>query len=135
MFYTAFLIALGVSIPLLIVMLIAFVLYGRMSNSYHMRKLAVENRIDLQELLATLELIIHTEEALYEQYLNTNSDIDITTINNSELTNIYQELSMRCLKAVSPQFWSMTENYMTRESIQTYITQRVLQYLTDKIEG
>jgi hypothetical protein len=42
---------------------------------------------------------------------------------------------MRCLKAVSPQFWEMVEVYMTRESAQTYITQRVYDYLAKKVQG
>ena len=135
MFIQAFAISVAVCIPICIILIVAIALYGHYTSDYRVRKLTLSNRMELQDLLATLELIIHTEEALYEQYLSTNSDIDLTKINNSELTNIYQELSMRCLKAVSPQFWDMVGLYMTKEAIQTYITQRTLQYLTDKIEG
>lgn len=98
------------------------------------KTLAMENRVDLGDLFIALEFIIKTESDLYEQYLANNSGNDFTTITNNEFNNIYKELSMRCLKAISPQFWESAEVYITRETIQTYVTQRVFNYLADKIK-
>ena len=97
------------------------------------KTLAMENRVDLGELFVALEFIIKTESDLYEQYLANNTGNDLTTITNTEFKNIYEALSMRCLKAISPQFWESAEVYITRETVQTYVTQRVFNYLADKI--
>jgi hypothetical protein len=99
------------------------------------RQAPLEHKIELSDLFVNLEFVIKIECDLYETYLENNTDQDLTTITNTEFTNIYQDLSMRCLKAVSPQFWEMVEVYMTRESAQTYITQRVYDYLAKKVQG
>ena len=135
MFANAFLTSLGICIPVACLLLLAYFLFVYLKREEQRRKMVLENRMDLTELFAALEVIIVTEENLYEQYLKTNTDTDITTLTNSEMTNIYRDLSMRCLKAVSPAFWDAVEVYMTREAVQTYITQRVMQYLTDKIQA
>lgn len=98
------------------------------------KTLAMENRVDLGELFIALEFIIKTESDLYEQYLADNTGNDYTTLTNNEFNNIYKELSMRCLKAISEQFWESVEVYVTRETVQTYVTQRVFSYLADKIK-
>lgn len=128
-----FVIAIQIALAVMIPLVIFFVLIYFMIEKLYLKKLTMENRIDLVDLFGAIELIVATEAALYEQYLKTNSDIDITKITNDEFLNIYNDLSMRCLKAVSPQFWESAELYMNREALQTYITEKVLQYLTDKI--
>lgn len=105
----------------------------RIKKKHRQKTLAMENRVPLEELFIALEFIIKTESDLYEQYLANNSGTDFTTITNQEFNNIYQELSMRCLKAISTQFWESAEVYVTRETIQTYVTQRVFNFLADKI--
>lgn len=128
-----FLNTLQISIAIFIPLALFFLMVYLFMEKLYLKKLTIENRIDLVELFGAIDLIIATEAALYEQYLRINSDIDITKITNEEFINIYNDLSMRCLRAVSPQFWESAELYMDREAIQTYITEKVLQYLTDKI--
>ena len=128
-----FLNTLQISIAIFIPLALFFFMVYLFMEKLYLKKLTMENRIDLVELFGAIDLIIATEAALYEQYLRINSDIDITKITNEEFINIYNDLSMRCLRAVSSQFWESAELYMDREAIQTYITEKVLQYLTDKI--
>jgi hypothetical protein len=89
--------------------------------------------MSIEELLVSLEFILKTEMDLYEKMMANTSDVDLTNLQNSEFNSIYQSLSMQCLKAVSPQFWELIEIYMDREAVQTYITQRVYNYLADKV--
>ena len=56
-------------------------------------------------------------------------------MSNSEFENSYRELATRILESVSPNLWDMFELYMTRESIQTYVTEQVQIYLSEKING
>lgn len=92
------------------------------------------NRTDLVELFTTLDFIILTETNIYEQILETNSNTNWAGLSNSEFLNIYRDLSMRCLKAVSDNCWRQFELYMSRQTVQTYVTQKVMKYLTDKVE-
>ena len=91
------------------------------------------NRIELTEIYATAESVISIECTLYEKYFETNTTADIQSLSNSEFLNIYNDLSMRCLKSFSENFWRAAEVYVTREELQTYITQRVFNYLHSKI--
>lgn len=95
----------------------------------HMQK----NRMELTEIYATAESVISIECALYEKYFETNTTSDLQSLSNSEFLNIYNDLSMRCLKAFSENFWRAAEVYVTREELQTYITQRTFNYLHSKI--
>ena len=107
----------------------------RIRKKSEQKRLAMENRVELAELFVALEFIIKTESDLYEQYLINNTGNDFTNITNTEFNNIYQTLSMQCLKAISNQFWESAEVYISRETVQTYVTQRVFNYLADKIHG
>ena len=95
----------------------------------HMQK----NRMELTEIYATAESVISIECALYEKYFETNTTSDLQSLSNSEFLNIDNDLSMRCLKAFSENFWHAAEVYVTREELQTYITQRTFNYLHSKI--
>ena len=98
------------------------------------RELHVQkNRVELTEIFTTAEAIIGIECALYEKYFETNTTADLQSLSNSEFLNIYNDLSMRCLKSFSENFWRSAEVYITREELQTYVTQRVFNYLHDKI--
>lgn len=93
----------------------------------------LEHRVDIGELFVILEFIIKTETDLYESFLETNSTTDLSTLSNAEFVNIYQDISKNCLKSISRQFWELCELYINRELVETYVTQRVMSYLTDKL--
>lgn len=127
---------------LLLVLLITVIIVGAIVFVYRFlfqqnteRKTVMENAVPLDEIFVALEFIISTETNLYEQYLSNHGKGDIAGLSNTEFKNIYNELSMRILKSVSPSMWSMCEMYMTREAIQTYITERVFNYLLDKADN
>lgn len=113
--------------------IIAF--YLKAVQKRRLKENTLQNRMDIGDLFMALEFILKTEMDLYEMILRNTSDVDLTTIDNSEFINIYQDLSRTCLKSVSPQFWELIEVYMDREAAQTYITQRVYNYLSDKVRG
>lgn len=91
-----------------------------------------DTRMNIGEVFVCIDFIIQIESKLFEQYFQNNTTADLTSLTNTEFTNIYNELSMRCLKAVSPAMWQMSELYMNREEVQTYITQQVMQWLLDR---
>lgn len=94
----------------------------------------VEFRMELTDIFVTLEFIIKVETDLYETYLaNNGQQTDYTTLTNTEFINIYRDLSSHCLHAVSSELWRMGELYMSRESLETYVTQKVYSYLADKV--
>lgn len=109
-------------------------LYHKLTSKSRRIRHTLENHVSIEELFVSLEFVLQTEINLYESYLQNKTDIDLTTLQNSEFINIYKDLSMKCLKAPSPQFWELAEVYMSRESIQTYITQRVYDYLAEKVK-
>lgn len=88
--------------------------------------------MNIGEIFVTIDFIVKTECNLFEEYFQNNSTADIPTLSNSEFTNIYNTLSMNCLKAISPTLWDLGELYMNREEIQTYITQSVMQFLMSR---
>lgn len=101
-------------------------------QGYISKNLVLRNRISLSELFASLEITLNTEMTLFENGIIRNSDQSIATVTSAEFKNLYNALAMNCMKAVSPNFWDMVEVYMTRESVQTYITERCMQFLLDK---
>lgn len=117
------------------VILGAFLLFRHFCKKEKDKLTILQNHMSLEELLISLEFILTTEINIYENILQNTTDTDLTTLQNSEFNAIYKELSMQCLKSVSPQFWELIEVYMTRDSIQTYITQRVYNYLAEKVRG
>lgn len=115
-----------------LVILLLFLFFLRQLRPFASRSLVLKNRISLNELFASLEIAISTEMTLFENGIIRNSDQTIATVTNAEFINMYNELSMSCMKAISPEFWDMVEVYMTRESVQTYITERCMQFLLEK---
>lgn len=109
-----------------------FLFIKRELHGYMSKNLVLRNRISLSELFASLEIALNTEMTLFENGIIRNSDQSIATINSAEFKNLYNALAMNCMKAISPNFWDMVEVYMTRESVQTYITERCMQFLLDK---
>jgi hypothetical protein len=132
-----FLNVLGASFAIGIVILLVLMAYRTFDNwanrKTRQKEMLLQNHMSIEELLVSLEFILKTEMDLYEKMMANTSDVDLTNLQNSEFNSIYQSLSMQCLKAVSPQFWELIEIYMDREAVQTYITQRVYNYLADKV--
>lgn len=125
---------------LLTVLLIGAVfIWAPMAYHHYLRKerrytVNLQHRIDIVELFASLDFIIKVETDIYEQILETNSTINWVGLTNTEFINIYNELAMRCLKAISSISWEMFDIYIKRETVQTYVTQKVMQYLMVKTE-
>lgn len=94
----------------------------------------VKYRIKLRELYDTVDLIIATEIATYEKYLgnSTQNDLD-SPLTNSQFINIYDDLCKRILTGLSPTFYEMVSVYMTEDAMNTYITQRIYNYLADRV--
>mgnify|MGYP001864019624 FL=1 len=114
--------------------LFSYLFYQHIYWPYKKKMILQQVPLDLSELLSTLNLIIATEEKLYDDYIfNTNAPY--ASMSNSEFENSYRELATRILESVSPNLWDMFELYMTRESIQTYVTEQVQIYLSEKING
>lgn len=109
-----------------------FLFIKRELHGYMSKNLVLRNRISLSELFASLEIALNTEMTLFENGIIRNSDQSIATVNSAEFKNLYNALAMNCMKAISPNFWDMVEVYMTRESVQTYITERCMQFLLNK---
>lgn len=100
----------------------------------NIRELVVQkNRMSLADIFETAEFIVTIECNLYEKYFDANTTAGMQSLSNSEFLNIYNDLAMKCLKAFSPSFWAAAEVYITREELQTYVTQRVFNYLHSKI--
>lgn len=131
-FLTFLLASAGVILPICGLVALIWLLLKKTSRDYFERKLVLQNRINIGELFITIDFIVKIECDLFEQYFERNTTADMTTLTNSEFTNIYNELSMRCLKAVSPMMWDLSEVYMNREEVQTYITQKVMTFLLEK---
>lgn len=112
--------------------ILTLIVFHRIYGGWHDEKLLAQTRMNIGEVFTTIDFIVHIESRLYEQYFETNTNVDFTTLSNNEFTNIYNDLSMRCLKAVSPAMWEMSEQYMIREEVQTYITQSVMQFLLSR---
>lgn len=132
MFLEAFLTVMGVIILLFLAMLgiITYYFYQKHKSLSHQQ--IWDTRMNIGEVFVCIDFIIQIESKLFEQYFQNNTTADLTSLTNTEFTNIYNELSMRCLKAVSPAMWQMSELYMNREEVQTYITQQVMQWLLDR---
>ena len=114
----------------LVIMLIVYRLFGQWVIHRH----NIQYRMELTDVFVTLEFIIKVETDLYETYLaNNGQQTDYTTLTNTEFINIYRDLSNHCLRAVSSELWRMGELYMSRESLETYVTQKVYSYLADKV--
>lgn len=111
---------------------IVLVVFHRVFRDWHHHRMLALNRMNIGEVFVTIDFIVKTECALYEQYFENNTNVEFTTLSNNEFTNIYNDLAMRCLKAVSPHLWETAEQFMTREEVQTYITQAVMQFLLSK---
>lgn len=127
---------LGISllVTLLAVGAILTVVYGCkriLIPAWHKNQI-LKYRIDISELFITINFIIKVECRLFEQYFENNTTAEFTTLTNSEFTNIYNELSMRCLRAVSETLWQLGEIYMDRTELQTYITQEVMNFLLER---
>lgn len=131
-FVTFLLASLGVILPLCGLIALVWFLSKKNAQNYFKRKMILQNRINIGELFVTIDFIVKIECDLFEQYFERNTTADMTTLTNSEFTNIYNELSMRCLKAVSSMMWDLSEVYMNREEVQTYITQKVMTFLLEK---
>lgn len=127
-----FLKVLVVLIPVLAGICALSLIWKNPLQEYADKKLILENKLNIGEVFITIDFIIKTECDLYEQYFENNTTADMITLTNSEFTNIYNSISMQCLKAVSPTLWELAEVYMTRDEVQTYITQKVMQFLLDK---
>lgn len=90
------------------------------------------HRMTVEEMYGILDVIIATEIVIYEKYLGNTTDTPLT---NAQFINIYNDLSKRILKGISNTFYRMASYYLTREELQTYITQRVYNYLAEKVAG
>lgn len=93
----------------------------------------LKNKIEISDIFIILEFIVKVETDLYETFLETNSNTNLSTLTNSEFLNIYNDLSKSCLKAISPTMWEIASVYVNKTTVQTYVTQRVMSYLTSKI--
>ena len=94
----------------------------------------VQNRFTVEELFNTIDIIIATEIAIYEEYLSNTSDSTLDMpLTNAQFINIYNDLSNRILHGISPTFYRIAEVYMTESELQTFITQRVYNYLARKV--
>lgn len=124
--------ALAITIPLFGIGYLIFRLVYNDLKPHLNRKIIMDNRINIGEVFVSIDFIIKTETDLFERYFENNTNQEFTSLTNSEFTNIYNELSMRCLKAVSPLLWEISEIYMDRTEVQTYITQRVMDFLLDR---
>lgn len=101
---------------------------------FRKRDLIYSIPLQLEELLMTLNIIIATEEKLYDDYIFTSSK-SYSSMSNAEYENAYRDLCENILTSVSPDLWDLFSIYMTKESIQTYVTEQVHNYLATKING
>lgn len=100
------------------------------------RKMVIfQHRDTLVDLMATLQVIINTEEQLYTDYIFNFQDPDHGSMTNAQYENAYRELCAKILGSISDTMWMQFDIYMTRESIATYITEEVQKYLKSKIKG
>ena len=117
-----------------VVALLIVAIVARFFGRFIMHRHDVQYRMELADIFITIEFIIKVETDLYETYLaNNGQSTDYASLTNTEFINIYKELSSRCLHAVSGELWRMCELYMSRESMETYVTQKVYSYLADKV--
>lgn len=121
--------------------IIAIIITGVLYFIFHViiwpfrkRDLIYSIPLQLEELLITLNLIITTEEKLYDDYIFTSAKA-YSSMSNAEYENAYRDLCENILTSVSPDLWDLFSIYMTRESIQTYVTEQVHNYLALKING
>lgn len=128
LFLTTLLICLAIVIPVTIAIIIIYHFFLR---SVIEKSLVYRYRDPLTDLMATLQVIIQTEERLYDEYIFNYSETGSMT--NAQYENAYQELCTRILNGISEDMWKQFEFYMKRETIATFITESVQIYLKNKI--
>lgn len=95
----------------------------------------LENRMSLEEILNSTDLVLATEVVMYERYLEDTGNVMLTNITNSEFVNIYNDLSRKILASFDDKFYQMASLYFTKEEFQSYLVNRVYDYLSNKIKA
>lgn len=95
----------------------------------------LENRMSLEEILNSTDLVLATEVVMYERYLEDTGNAMLTNITNSEFVNIYNDLSRKILASFDDKFYQMASLYFTKEEFQSYLVNRVYDYLSNKIKA
>lgn len=114
--------------------LLVLVIMGNRALGIYQKVHNLQTTPSFEELIKTLELILATEISIYERYMANSTDaVDLDGfITNAQFKNIYNDLSNRVIRLISPQFYEYMECYWTEEEIHVYISQRIYTYLAEK---